>query len=127
MLSEFPRRQLTKVNCFFSERIEIISLTKKYSGMSSCVSPMIIFGTNTLPFFMNTINLITLQNVFHQYSSFIIIINTNTKKKQTNKLRGLSPQANYTDRAAAAGRRSKCQLLRIEGCHVVSATGPHSR
>ena len=30
------------------------------------------------------------------------------------KLRGLSPRANYTDRAAAAGRRSKCQLLRIE-------------
>ena len=26
--------------------------------------------------------------------------------KQTNKLRGLSPRANYTDRAAAAGRRS---------------------
>jgi len=26
--------------------------------------------------------------------------------KQTNKLRGLSPHANYTDRAAAAGRRS---------------------
>jgi hypothetical protein len=43
------------------------------------------------------------------------------------KLRGLSPQANYTDRAAAAGRRRKCQLLRVEGCHVVSATGPHGR
>jgi len=27
-------------------------------------------------------------------------------KIQTNKLRGLSPRANYTDRAAAAGRRS---------------------
>ena len=45
----------------------------------------------------------------------------------SKKLRGLSPHANYTDRAAAAGRRSKCQLLRLEGCHVVSATGPHSR
>ena len=43
------------------------------------------------------------------------------------KLRGLSPRANYTDRAAAAGRRSQCQLLRIEGCHVVSATDPHGR
>ena len=31
------------------------------------------------------------------------------------KLRGLSPRANSTDRAAAAGRRSQCQLLRIEG------------
>ena len=44
-----------------------------------------------------------------------------------HKPRGLSPQANYTDRAAAAGRRSYCQLLRIEGCHVVSATDPHGR
>jgi hypothetical protein len=34
--------------------------------------------------------------------------------KQTNKLRGLSPRANYTDRATAASRRSDCQLLRIK-------------
>jgi hypothetical protein len=36
-----------------------------------------------------------------------------TKKK--TKLRGLSPRANYTDRATAACRRSYCQLLRVEG------------
>jgi hypothetical protein len=30
-------------------------------------------------------------------------------------LHGLSPRANYTDRATAACRRSDCQLLRIEG------------
>ena len=30
-------------------------------------------------------------------------------------LRGLSPRANYTDRAAAARRQSYCQLLRVEG------------
>jgi hypothetical protein len=35
--------------------------------------------------------------------------------KQTNKLHGLSPWANYTDRATAASRRSNCQLLRIKG------------
>jgi hypothetical protein len=34
------------------------------------------------------------------------------KKKN---LHGLSPRANYTDRATAACRRSDCQLLRIEG------------
>jgi hypothetical protein len=28
---------------------------------------------------------------------------------------GLSPRANYTDRATPACRRSDCQLLRIEG------------
>jgi hypothetical protein len=35
--------------------------------------------------------------------------------KLKTKLHGLSPQANYTDRATAACRRSECQLLRIEG------------
>jgi hypothetical protein len=37
------------------------------------------------------------------------------KKQQKNKLHGMSPRANYTDRAIAACRRSDCQLLRIEG------------
>jgi hypothetical protein len=36
------------------------------------------------------------------------------KTKQI-KLHGLSPRANYTDRATAACRRSDCQLLRIKG------------
>jgi hypothetical protein len=31
------------------------------------------------------------------------------------KLHGLSPRANYTDRATAACRRSDCQLVQIEG------------
>jgi hypothetical protein len=31
------------------------------------------------------------------------------------KLHGLSPRANYTDRATATCRRSDCQLVRIEG------------
>ena len=35
--------------------------------------------------------------------------------KTKTKLRGLSPHANYTDRAAAAGRRSQCQLLADRG------------
>jgi hypothetical protein len=35
--------------------------------------------------------------------------------QQKKKLHGLSPRANYTDRATAACQRSDCQLLRIEG------------
>jgi hypothetical protein len=35
--------------------------------------------------------------------------------KQTNILHGLSPRANYTDRATSVFRRSDCQLLRIKG------------
>jgi hypothetical protein len=31
------------------------------------------------------------------------------------KNRGLSPQANHTDRATDAGRRSQCQPWRIDG------------
>jgi len=51
------------------------------------------------------------------YSEYLLLCHGNNGKskepqhyvftyKQTNKLRGLSPHANYTDRAAAAGRRS---------------------
>jgi hypothetical protein len=38
-----------------------------------------------------------------------------TNKQTKNKLHGLSPRANHTDRATAACRRSDCQILRIEG------------
>jgi hypothetical protein len=43
------------------------------------------------------------------------------KNKQTNKLRGLSPLANYNDRATAACQRSYCQPLQIDERRVVSA------
>jgi hypothetical protein len=36
-------------------------------------------------------------------------------RKPRKKLHGLSPRANYTDRATSACRRNDCQLLRIEG------------
>ena len=41
--------------------------------------------------------------VFHLKSTYLLNNNNNNNNK---KLRGLSPRANYTDRAAAAGRRS---------------------
>jgi hypothetical protein len=50
-------------------------------------------------------------------------MNINNKKK----LQCLSPRANCPDRTTAACRRSDCQLLRIEGCHVVSVTDPNGR
>jgi hypothetical protein len=37
------------------------------------------------------------------------------RQAKNKKRHGLSPRANYTDRATAACRRSDCQLLRIEG------------
>jgi hypothetical protein len=47
--------------------------------------------------------------------------------KLKTKLHGLSPRANYTDRATTDCQRSDCKLLRIEGCHVVSVTNPFGR
>jgi hypothetical protein len=43
-----------------------------------------------------------------------------------NKLRGLSPQANYTDRATAAVGEV-VQTFAGRGCYVVSATESHGR
>jgi hypothetical protein len=40
------------------------------------------------------------------------------------KHRDLSPWANYTDRANASCMQSYRQLLRIEGCRVVSTADP---
>jgi hypothetical protein len=51
-----------------------------------------------------------------------------TAKK--TKLHGLSPRANYTDRATAACRRSDCQLVRIESATRGQRDGsfrPYSR
>ena len=60
------------------------------------------------------------------FTKFHTPVHRRIEGPQLTKFRGLSPRANYTDRAAAAGRRSQCQLLRIEGCHVVSATDPQA-
>jgi hypothetical protein len=47
--------------------------------------------------------------------------------KIIKKLHGLSPGANYTDRATAACRLSDCQLFADRGCHVASVTDPYGR
>jgi hypothetical protein len=49
-----------------------------------------------------------------QRSHCVRHVNLHTNK-QTNKLHGLSPRANHTDRATAACRRSDCQLVRMKG------------
>jgi hypothetical protein len=47
-------------------------------------------------------------------------------KKKNNKLRGLSLQANYTDRATATCQWSLVPTFVDRGCCVVSAMDPHS-
>jgi hypothetical protein len=49
-----------------------------------------------------------------------------TPLKET-KLRGRSPQANYTDQAPAACRRMLVPTFAGKGCCVVSATNSHCR
>jgi hypothetical protein len=49
------------------------------------------------------------------YLKVVLMSNRLTSKQKKNKLHGLSPRANYTDRATAACRRSDCQILRIKG------------
>jgi hypothetical protein len=58
---------------------------------------------------------------------FILYVNLRGNVKLKKKLHGLSPRANYTDRATAACRRSDCQLFADRGCHVVSVTDPYGR
>jgi hypothetical protein len=48
------------------------------------------------------------ETVFYKSGNFI-------KIKKNKKIHGLSPRANYTDRATATCRRRDCQLVRIEG------------
>jgi hypothetical protein len=60
---------------------------------------------------------------FNLTSCYSEVQNVNTKKK----LHGLSPRANYTDRATVACRRSDCQFFADRGCHVVSVTDPNGR
>jgi hypothetical protein len=59
---------------------------------------------------------------------YILILDENYRSilKKT-KLHGLSPRANYTDRATATCRRSDCQLFADRERHVVSVTDPYGR
>jgi hypothetical protein len=52
--------------------------------------------------------------------------NIQKQNKQTNKLRGLSPQVNYTDRATAAVGEV-VPTFAGRGCYLVSATDSHGR
>jgi hypothetical protein len=55
-------------------------------------------------------------SIQHNCISFKQIIpQIHTSQSRFKKFHGLSPRANYTDRATAACRRSDCQLVRIEG------------
>jgi hypothetical protein len=72
-------------------------------------------------FFLKTLQFITARLSFIILFHPVILILVTwflrwlNKTKTKTKLHGLSPLANYTDRATAACRRSDCQLVRIKG------------
>jgi hypothetical protein len=68
--------------------------------------------------------LISFRNISSSTECALIFRNEHDDIKKT-KLHGLSPRANQTGRATAACRRSDCQLLRIEGCHLEGVTNPY--
>jgi hypothetical protein len=61
--------------------------------------------------------------IMHEILRYTLMLTKQFKKK----LHGLSPRANYTDRATAACRRSDCQLYADSEYHVVSVTDPYGR
>jgi hypothetical protein len=68
-----------------------------------------------LIFWLMELSIILSGTNFNQRYTGLINISHPTLKTKKTKLHGLSPRANYTDRATAACRRSDCHLVRIEG------------
>jgi hypothetical protein len=95
-------------------------------GKSIVTSFMVV--TNNNGFCIEWLDLLTPYTVtsylqamdrYRRFTQFTVHRYTRTRipslhKWYHGKLRGFSPQANYTDWAAVACRRSQCQLLRIE-------------
>jgi hypothetical protein len=59
------------------------------------------------------------------YIDASLVVDRNVIANIKKELHGLSPRANYTDRASANCRRSDCQLFADRGCHVVSVKDPY--
>jgi hypothetical protein len=95
---------------FFTLKMEVIRFSEMlvHIGLHGAISQkMIIFIYCSVLFCSHAPQ--TFRTEYSRHSAF----KGSTKLK--TKLHGLSPRANYTDRATAACRRSDCQLLRIEG------------
>jgi hypothetical protein len=97
--------------CYYSDSYSSKSLSSSVQG---------VFKKSTLLSFC----WIRCLYVFHSYNVTPCLCVYPLKKL---KLHGLSPRANYTDRAIAAYRRSECQHFADKGCHVVSVTDPYGR
>jgi hypothetical protein len=93
------------VSCFVEDDFDPSSFLKLfYLSLQTTLTGFGLQHTKCLT------NLMILQEFLRPTIRYTIL----PHKKRT-KLRGRSPQANYTYRATASCRRSKCQSLRVEG------------
>jgi hypothetical protein len=88
-------------------------------GRLTCSSGGLLFAFPQWPLATQTQSTECLIFTLAEYSTLLI--------NAIKKLHGLSPRANYTDRATVPCRRSDCQLFADRGCHVVSVTDPYGR
>jgi hypothetical protein len=63
----------------------------------------------------------------HKVYKWCLFLRAFQPKSNKNKLRGLSPRANYTDRTTAVCRRTYYQLLRIESATWFKMKPPETR
>jgi hypothetical protein len=94
-----------------SQWIEHYSYGFLLCGATSFSGWISIFWRNLLP---PSLHPFCPEEVGNRYLQTLLPTYYIVELKKKN-LRGLSPRANYTDRATAACRRSDCQLVRIEG------------
>jgi hypothetical protein len=77
--------------------------------LSSLMNPSVYYNRAYLLAYTHTWAYLHIYADMHKRSKYVYI------RSRKQKLHGLSPRANCTDRATAACRRSECQILRIEG------------
>jgi hypothetical protein len=123
-LKRWTESKITALNCISlfnnSFSSQIIQCQVRWKGFGS--SAILVFALRDWG--KPRISWVSEPNTFRpwlllQPTRFVWLFST---KKKT-KLHGLSPRANYTDRATAACRRSDCQLVRIEGVSVTDLSG----
>jgi hypothetical protein len=87
-----------------SGTVSPVNTGKPYLYFNNCTTQILLFCTKTKKFIINLHIITLLLNVSRSLIIFQLLLHLLVNVQ--TKLHGLSPRANYTDRAAAAGRRS---------------------
>jgi hypothetical protein len=93
-------------------KLKHCSLLTEYLNFPQHPSPTAVLACR----FMHRVNFIMIEKQTGMKVTFVYkYMLQKLEARLKKKLHGLSPRANYTDRATAACQRSDCQLVRIEG------------